>query len=164
MAFKQDYYTPINKDKCINLTRYNEEPYYRSGWEKKVFYWADTNVNVIRWGAELKETVLQYQLPSRGGGVTTHNYHPDLYAEMKDRDGKTVIYLIEVKPLKDATKPKIPKRKTQKAMATYEYEMNTYIKNKAKWKYAQEWCRRRGIIFKIFTEDTIFNKKRKKRK
>ena len=82
-------------------------------------------------------------------------YFPDFYMEVKEKDGRIVKYMIEVKPSKETRKP--VKRGRKKA-STMIYESSTYMINLAKWAQAKRWCDKRGIIFKIVTEKEIFGK------
>ena len=60
-------------------------------------------------------------------------------------------YLVEIKPKRQVSEPKVPKRKTK----GYIYEVKEYVKNQAKWKSAQEFCEDRQWKFKIMTEDDL---------
>ena len=60
-------------------------------------------------------------------------------------------YLIEVKPLKQTTKPKKPKRQTK----GYIREAFEYARNQAKWKAAREYCADRMWEFKVITEKEL---------
>lgn len=155
--FKQGTYTPINSDKCINVTSEGRNPIFRSSWELRVFEMMDTNINVKRWGSELKKTMIKYKMPTSKNPNDSHTYIPDIYVEIIDKDTKEIVrYLIEVKPKKDGAMPSLPSKQTPSAMKKYNERMGVYIKNKAKWQSAQIWCQQRGMIFKVFTEDTIF--------
>ena len=59
-------------------------------------------------------------------------------------------YLIEIKPKKETTPPK-SRKKTKR----YLNEVMTYIKNTSKWEAAEEYCADRGLIFQIWTEETL---------
>ena len=59
--------------------------------------------------------------------------------------------IIEVKPKVQCSPPKTPKRKTRRFIN----EVRTWGVNEAKWKYADEWCKDNGMIFKIMTEDDL---------
>jgi ATP:corrinoid adenosyltransferase len=63
-------------------------------------------------------------------------------------DGSIQKYLVEIKPKKQLSPPKEPKRRTQ----SYLNEMMEYAKNQSKWEYAREWCEDRQYGFKILTE------------
>lgn len=36
-------------------------------------------------------------------------------------------------------------------------ESVTFLVNQSKWKYAEEYCKKRGIEFIVFTERDLFN-------
>ena len=60
--------------------------------------------------------------------------------------------LIEIKPSRQTTRPKPPKKKTK----SYMRESFEFIKNQAKWKAATEWTKRKGIRFRVLNEDSIY--------
>ena len=59
--------------------------------------------------------------------------------------------VIEVKPKKQLSPPKEPKRKTKRWLN----EVQTYIINQAKFKAANEYCKDRRYAFRILTEDHL---------
>lgn len=148
--YDQNYFIPKNKDKCIN---YNDSKkiIYRSSWEKRFMNFCDMNKKVIKWGSETISIPYIYDIDQK-----VHNYYPDFYLEMLNKDGKKVKYLIEIKPKKQMNIPQIPKRKTKKAMNNYNYAKCEYIKNKNKWKSANSFCDVRNIKFRILNEDILF--------
>ena len=81
-----------------------------------------------------------------------HRYFPDFLIKVKEKNGSTKTYVIEVKPKKQ-TKP--PERKSKKVTKSFIYEAKTYEVNKAKWRAATEWCKDRRLEFKIITEDEL---------
>lgn len=128
-----------------NLQKYVGNPSavrYRSLWERQVFRWLDDNKNVLSWNSE--EVVIPYRCKTDN---KLHRYFMDLY--VKFNDGKT--YLIEIKPKKQTQPPKQPSRKSKK----YLNEVMTYVKNQSKWTAAESYAKDRGMIFQIWTEDTI---------
>ena len=128
-----------------NLQKYVGNPSavrYRSLWERQVFRWLDDNKNVLLWNSE--EVVIPYRCKTDN---KLHRYFMDLY--VKFNDGKT--YLIEIKPKKQTQPPKQPSRKSKK----YLNEVMTYVKNQSKWTAAESYAKDRGMIFQIWTEDTI---------
>ena len=118
---------------------------YRSLWERKFMVYCDKNENVLEWSSE--EIALPYKSPLDN---RIHRYFPDFYIKVKEGN-KIQKYLIEIKPKKQVSEPKIPKRKTK----GYIYEVKEYVKNQAKWKSAQEFCEDRQWKFKIMTEDDL---------
>ena len=67
---------------------------YRSLWERRVMVEFDTNDNVLEWASE--EIQIPYVSPIDG---KRHRYFPDFVVKMRDRDGKVIVKMIEVKPL-----------------------------------------------------------------
>ena len=120
---------------------------YRSLWERKVMVYCDKNDAIIEWGSE--EVIVPYLSPMDG---RIHRYFPDFYMKVRQADGSTKKFIIEVKPKSQCKQPvKNPKRRTTK----WFNEVKTFAINQAKWKSAQEYCKDQGMEFKIFTEDHI---------
>ena len=120
---------------------------YRSLWERKVMVYCDKNDAIIEWGSE--EVIVPYLSPMDG---KIHRYFPDFYMKVRQADGSTKKFIIEVKPKSQCKQPiKNPKRRTTK----WFNEVKTFAINQAKWKYAREFCEDKGMEFKIFTEDHI---------
>ena len=108
---------------------------YRSLWERKFMVYCDKNTKILEWGSE--EIALPYISPHDS---RIHRYFPDFYIKVQENTGKIKRYLIEVKPLKQTTKPKRPKRQTK----GYIREAFEYARNQAKWKAAREYISHRN--------------------
>ena len=120
---------------------------YRSLWERKVMVYCDKNDAIIEWGSE--EVIVPYLSPMDG---KIHRYFPDFYMKVRQADGSTKKFIIEVKPKSQCKQPvKNPNRRTTK----WFNEVKTFAINQAKWKSAREFCEDKGMEFKIFTEDHI---------
>ena len=142
MAYKGKYYpTSPHKYKGdpTNIT-------FRSLWERKFMVYCDSNANVLEWASE--EIAIPYVSPV---DQKSHRYFPDFYMKVKETDGAIKKYVIEVKPLKQCSPPKKPKRQTK----GYIREAFEYAKNQAKWKEAREWCADRQWEFKVVTEKEL---------
>ena len=143
MTYKGRYF-PINPKK------YRGNPnqiIYRSLWERKVMVYCDKNDAIIEWGSE--EVIVPYLSPMDG---KIHRYFPDFYMKVRQADGSTKKFIIEVKPKSQCKQPvKNPKRRT----TIWFNEVKTFAINQAKWKSAKEFCEDKGMEFKIFTEDHI---------
>ena len=142
MAYRGKYYPSFPR-------KYKGDPtniIYRSLWERKFMVYCDKNTKILEWGSE--EIALPYISPHDS---RVHRYFPDFYIKVQENTGKIKRYLIEVKPLKQITKPKKPKRQTK----GYIREAFEYARNQAKWKAAREYCADRMWEFKVITEKEL---------
>ena len=142
MAYKGKYYPTFPR-------KYKGDPtniVFRSLWERKFMVYCDKNANVLEWASE--EIAIPYVSPV---DQRSHRYFPDFYMKVKETDGAIKKYVIEVKPLKQCSPPKKPKRQTK----GYIREAFEYAKNQAKWKEAREWCADRQWEFKVVTEKEL---------
>ena len=142
MAYRGKYYPSFPR-------KYKGDPtniIYRSLWERKFMVYCDKNAKILEWGSE--EIALPYISPHDS---RVHRYFPDFYIKVQENTGKIKRSLIEVKPLKQTTKPKKPKRQTK----GYIREAFEYARNQAKWKAAREYCADRMWEFKVITEKEL---------
>ena len=142
MAYRGKYYPSFPR-------KYKGDPtniIYRSLWERKFMVYCDKNAKILEWGSE--EIALPYISPHDS---RVHRYFPDFYIKVQENTGKIKRYLIEVKPLKQTTKPKKPKRHTK----GYIREAFEYARNQAKGKAAREYCADRMWEFKVITEKEL---------
>ena len=142
MAYRGKYYPSFPR-------KYKGDPtniIYRSLWERKFMVYCDKNAKILEWGSE--EIALPYISPHDS---RVHRYFPDFYIKVQENTGKIKRYLIEVKPLKQTTKPKKPKRQTK----GYIREAFEYARNQAKLKAAREYCADRMWEFKVITEKEL---------
>ena len=142
MSYKGKYYPSFPR-------KYKGDPtniIYRSLGERKFMVYCDKNSKILEWGSE--EIALPYISPHDS---RVHRYFPDFYIKVQENTGKIKRYLIEVKPLKQTTKPKKPKRQTK----GYIREAFEYARNQAKWKAAREYCADRMWEFKVITEKEL---------
>jgi hypothetical protein len=133
-------YKPENPKKYIGDIN---DVVYRSGWERSVMKWCDSNPQVKKWSSE--EVIIPYLCETDN---RVHRYFMDFMIQYKD--GKTV--LVEVKPLKETNPPKTGKGRSRRTVLT---EGLTYIKNQSKWKAAREYANNRGWNFEIWTEKEL---------
>jgi len=138
------------KFKPKNPSKYKGNPceiYYRSSWEKKFMIFCDNNDSIIEYSSE--EIIIPYRCPTDG---RVHRYYPDFYIKVKSKTGSISKYLIEVKPERQVTGPvEKPKRKT----AAWKREVLAYMKNRAKWAAAENFCENRQMRFLILTEHDL---------
>ena len=146
MAYK-GYFKPVNPHK------YNGNPtqiVYRSLWEMRVMNYLDHHPHVVAWESELLAIPYRSKIDGR-----RHKYYPDFKVKFVDKDKKTRVMVIEVKPLEQRSPPKTSNRKTKK----YIKEVVTYGINISKWAAAEQYCKDRNWEFKILSEDEIYGKR-----
>jgi hypothetical protein len=119
---------------------------YRSRWELRLMDYLDKHPDVVQWASE--EFSITYLHPV---DKKPHRYFPDFWVKKKKKDGTTEVLVIEIKPEKQTKEPKKPAKVNKK----YINECITYSINKAKWKYAEEFCKDRNWKFVIFTEKDL---------
>jgi len=118
---------------------------YRSSWEVRVMKYLDDNDGVVWWASE--EMNVKYISPVDG---RVHRYFPDFVVKVRRKDNSSTIFMLEVKP-EAQTKLRQPKRVTKQ----YINEAATYAINQAKWKYAEEFCKDHGWVFRVVTEKDL---------
>ena len=148
--YSQGYYVPTYKSKYVGQGK----PFYRSSYEKRVFYWCDHNKNIIEWNVESIAIPYRYEVDKR-----VHRYYPDVIAKMRTNRG-IVNYIIEVKPYRQTFEPDKPKNKSKKRQDRFIYETLRWIKNKNKWNATEQYCKKNGFEFKIITEKDLWKGKR----
>jgi len=123
-------------------------PTYRSSWELAFMRMCDNHPNIHKWASE--NVKIPYRSPMDG---KYHHYVPDFMIQYTDKNGNNHVELVEIKPRNQTT---------MESARTQGQQIQTAI-NAAKWTSAQEWCKRKGIRFKVINEDQIFrnNKSRK---
>jgi hypothetical protein len=137
MAYKGKFYPR-------NLSKYLGNPdkiRFLSLWERQLMRWLDSNAAVTQWASEVP---IKYVCGTDG---REHRYLVDFYILW--RTGHKM--LVEVKPKRQCSEPKVPKRKTKR----YVNECFAYIKNTSKWAAARELCAKNGMIFEIWTEHEL---------
>ena len=168
-GYYQSYYKPTNPEKCININpegklkglpsenikkdSLGKPPYARSSYESRMFTWLDLNKNVLEWGSE----VIQIDYINRNDRKL-HRYWLDIYMVMRHSDGIVRKHIVEVKPLKKLTPPKMPKKKTKRSMFNYENAMAEYVQNDSKWASARIWAKSKGMVFSTVTQEELFDK------
>lgn len=145
--FASGIYEVVNTSKYVG----NKPPHFRSSWELAFMRMCDSHPNILKWASE--NVKIPYQRPDTGKYA---NYIPDFMIQYIDKDGSEHVELIEIKPSNQTT---------LEAAKTQGQAFQTAI-NAAKWTAASEWCKRKGIRFKVINEDQIFknNKPRNSKK
>lgn len=139
--YKQDYYNVKNQAKYIGKTY--RIP-YRSSYELQLHQFFDNNPNVIQWGYE--SFVIPYIKPTDG---RVHRYYPDYYVKFRNKHGEIIEEIIECKP---ASQTRAPRANSKYRLV----EQVTAAINMAKWRAAEDYCRKRNMKFRIVTEKSIF--------
>jgi len=145
--YKQGVFKPTKPEKYRGDVK---NIIYRSGWEKRVMDWLDTDDRVLQWSSE--EVVVPYVSPLDN---RRHRYFVDFLAELLQPDGTKKTWLLEVKPKAQTIEPQKPKRRTKRFIQ----EVVTYGINQAKWAAATEFAADKGWEFKLITEAELFRKK-----
>lgn len=146
MAYKSKY-KPKNPDKYVGDP---DKIISRSTWEYSVMRFLDENPSVIFWASE--EMCVRYYDP-----VTNkeRRYFPDFLVKFKGTDGKITIMMLEVKPKAQTREPKPRKSKSRKLTRRFIAETLKYNTNAAKWKAAIKYCKEKGWVFRLITEDEL---------
>ena len=119
----------------------------------------DNNTSILEWSSE--EIAIPYIKPTT---QRIHRYFPDYWVKYRNKAGKIIQEIIEVKPAKEAynaifliehdfrvmppSKSKNPKTRT--------YEQLTTLINAAKWKAALDFCHKYSMKFRVVTEHQLF--------
>ena len=137
--FAQGKFTLKNPDKYVG----NKTPTYRSSWEFAFMKFCDEHPSVNKWASEAIR--IPYRNPLSGKQTI---YVPDFFIAYSDAKGKQRVELIEVKPENQTVKEKLGRSKHNQAH---------WIVNQAKWEAANAYCKKKGIKFRIVTEQDIFH-------
>ena len=115
---------------------------YRSLLERRMMVYLDKNDSIEYWSSE--ELPIVYRSPI---DYRIHRYFPDFIFKIKE--GKK--FMVEVKPYRQCFPPKKPKKQGR----SYLREHLEFVKNQAKWKAAEIYCKDNDLEFKIFTEKEL---------
>jgi hypothetical protein len=120
----------------------------RSQWEGVFARWCDNNPDVIEWASE--SVAIPYYDPVRR---KARQYYPDFIIKVRGADKREGTWLVEIKPYKEVMKPD---NKNNKSLKSKLYENTTYMTNIAKWRAVTDFCKKRGMQFRIITEKELF--------
>ena len=132
-------YKPTNPKKYVGNPN---QIVYRPLLERRFMRYCDLNEDIIAWASE--ELPIRYYNPL---DKKFHRYFPDFIIKTVNNEK----FIIEIKPHRQSTPPKTPKKKTK----SYMRESYEYIKNQAKWKAAMAYCEDNNMKFKIITEKEL---------
>lgn len=139
VKFAKGKFIMTHPEKYVGL----KVPTYRSSWEWQFMKFCDTNISVQKWASEAVQ--IPYRDPLTGRQTV---YVPDFFIQYVDKNLKTHVELIEIKPASQSILERVGKNK---------YNQAQFIKNQAKWKAANFWCNQQGIKFRIVNENDIFS-------
>ena len=142
--FAQGKFNLKNPKKYIGT----KTPTYRSGWEFTFMKFCDEHPAIEQWASEAVR--IPYRNPLSGKHTI---YVPDFFLVYVDRTGKQHVELIEVKPSNQAFGEKLGSSKVNKLH---------YVVNQAKWQAARAYCKQKGMLFRIVTENDIFHTGKRK--
>jgi len=137
--FASGKYQVQNPEKYVG----NRQPTYRSSWELTFMRTCDTHPNIQKWASEAIS--IPYKCPITGKNTI---YVPDFFIQYMDINSKMHVELIEVKPQNQTLREKVGKNKNNQI---------EYVRNVAKWRAAQAWCKAQGIKFRIVNETDLFH-------
>jgi hypothetical protein len=107
----------------------------------------DENPAIVNWASEAIK--IPYRNPLTGKQTI---YVPDFFITYVDRNNKTHVELIEVKPANQSIKEQVGKSRHNQAH---------YILNQAKWEAARAFCSQNNIKFRVVNEGDIFHQGRR---
>lgn len=139
--------------KVKNPQKYKGNPMnciFRSLWERRFMKYCDHNQNVLHWSSE--EIRVPYTSPFDG---RIHMYFVDFWMKVRRKNGEITTYMVEIKPEKQTSPPKLEEGKMTLQKAK---QIKTYVINREKWKAASAYCKERGWQFLVLTERNLFGK------
>jgi hypothetical protein len=137
--FASGKYQVQNTEKYVG----NRQPTYRSSWELTFMKTCDTHPNIQKWASEAIS--IPYRCPITGKQTV---YVTDFFIQYMDKNSKMHVELIEVKPQNQTLREKVGKSKNNQI---------EYVRNVAKWRAAQAWCKAQGIKFRVVNETDLFH-------
>lgn len=142
--FARGHYTLKNPEKYVGL----KTPVYRSSWEFIFMKTCDENPAIQKWASE--SIKIPYKDPTTGKPTV---YVPDFFIVYVDKNGKNHAEVVEIKPSNHQLLEKVGKNKVNQFQ---------YVKNIAKWEAAHDWCKQKGIKFRVVNENDLFHQGKKR--
>jgi len=144
LKFAKDFYKVKNPEKYIGT----KEPLYRSSWELTFMQFCDNNPAIQEWASEAVK--IPYRDPLTGKHTV---YVPDFLIVYLDKNQRKHAELIEIKPANQTVLEKVGKNP---------YNQAQYVKNMAKWAAASDWCKNKGLKFRVINEQDIYHNGKKR--
>ena len=146
LKFSQGVYQVKNPEKYVGT----KLPYCRSSWETTFCMFCDNNPSIENWASE--PVKIPYMDPLTGKHTV---YVPDFLINYVDKNMKKHAEMIEIKPANQMILEKVGKNP---------YNQAQYVKNMAKWAAAAQFCKQRGIRFRVINEMDIFSNTKNRNK
>ena len=147
---EQKFIIPVNESikvmKSYKIVAGEIQVNYRSGLELKCLRYCDMNIHIKKFS--LEPFCIPYLSPKDG---KIHRYFIDFFIEFSNGQK----FLVEVKSSGETREPKMPGKKTEKALLNYQKALQTYVVNKSKWEAATQFCKEKGLTFIILTENEL---------
>lgn len=137
--FAQGKYKILNPEKYVG----KKSPTYRSSWEFHFMRFCDSNPYVQKWASEAIS--IPYRCPLTGKQTI---YVPDFFVQYIDKNSKTHTEVIEVKPQNQTLRERVGNNRNNQIQ---------FVRNIAKWRAAQSWCKTQGIKFRVINEQDLFH-------
>lgn len=138
LKYSQGIYTVKNLEKYVG----SKPPYCRSSWETTFCMFCDNNPAIQEWASE--PIKIPYRDPLTGKQTV---YVPDFLIKYVDKNQKLHVELVEIKPSNQQLIEKVGKNP---------YNQAQFVKNQAKWAAATNFCKQRGIRFRVINETDMF--------
>ena len=123
-------------------------PTYRSSWEFHFMKFCDEHPSVEKWASE--SIRIPYRNPLTGKQTI---YVPDFIIVYQNKNGTRRGELIEIKPQSQTMLTEKTSQRDKMAIAV----------NHAKWSAAANFCKLKGLTFRVVTENDIFHQGKKRR-
>lgn len=146
LKFSKDLFRIRHPEKYVGT----KTPIYRSSWEMTFMLFCDNNPAIQEWASE--PVKIPYRDPLTGKQTV---YVPDFLITYIDKNNKKHVEMIEIKPANQMIKERV---------GANVYNQAQYVKNMAKWQAAGQWCKNRGIRFRVINENDIFQNTKKSNK
>lgn len=150
--YNQGIFTPINREKYKGKNI--DKIFYRSSWELQFLKYLDRHKDILMYSFECLYIPYIYPFRKPGQNYQIRRYYPDFLIKLINKDKKIETLLIEIKPDHQTRKP-VRKQGLKKQRLIYESAI--YQINKAKWKAAEEFCKKHNIRWVIMTEKNLGN-------
>jgi len=152
MRYNQGRYILSEQSEHKYIGRNKDNIIFRSGWERAFMHYLSNAAGVIAWSSE--EIIIQYKNPLKN---RISRYFMDFFVRVKDKKGNIKQILVEVKPFSQTQQPRMTTsktgKKTSKRMKSFQYAIETYTVNMAKWEATVEFCKKNELDFFLLTDD-----------